>query len=453
MLKVLLATGFEKLDNTLLKRFANDEKIELLDKPVYYREALTDTIERLGADIVIISDYLDGGSLSQDQLIKLVRKKHPDVRIVYIIKDEENIDLQKFLFTLGVYDVISILPKLESKKLYHLITNGNQWKDVSHFFSDFDPSEKFQLNEEFLFSSSKKPEYQAFNPRVKKKSTDIQNNFSAFWSPRSQSGATTLLSNASIMLAQRPEERILLVDFNVLNPNLHLVLDIEDYDGDHNLSALCEDISEGLVQRPSVLSEYLIFHNVHKNISVLPGLILKYDTPSEETLLKAIELIFAYAEKESYTTVSFDMDNNLLMSYNIDILKRVTQIVMPITERPGTIVNLQKIFDTEYGPFYLNFLDINKLHPVLNMTTNTVETKKIAQIIENLLNLKVNVEIPYIREIAISTNEGVPFLRTKPDVNTFREFVKISNVVHDVFIVPPSADFKKSSIGLFGKRK
>ena len=451
MLNVLLATGFENLDKSLFQRFSADDYINLSKKAVYHREGVNDTIELTKAKIVILSDYLEGSSLSQAQLIKLIRKKNPNVRIIYITKDEENIELKKFLFSLGIYDVISLLPQLNSKILYQLITVGNKWEDVSEFFNDFDPSQDFKIDEDFIFSNKINPEYSAFEAKTKKNPEALTNNFNAFWSPRSQSGSTTLATNAAILLAQREEERVLLIDFNLSNPNLHLTLGVEDYDGDHNLSALCEDIIEDTFQDVSELSNYLLVHNMYKNISVLPGLILKYDTPSDESLLESLNIIFEYAKKDNFTSIIFDMDNDLKMNCNIELLKKVSKIIMPLTERPGTVINLQKVFDAIYGPFFLNFLNINKIYPILNVTTNTVETKKIIQIIESVLKRNVYAEIPSLKEIAMSNNEGIPYLKNKPEINIFREFIKLTNCVHDVFAVPPINDSKR--LGIFNKKR
>ena len=450
MLKILLATGNENLDQSLIKKYAGDSKIEINVQPVYYREGLSDSIVRVNADIVLLSDFLDGGSLTQIQLIKIIRKKHPKVRIVYILKDEDNVEMKKFLFTLGVYDVIAIYPKLNTMELYRLITEGNQWEDVSQFFSDFDPSDNFQINEDFILSRDKNLEYYSFGVKLKKKPEDLINNFNAFWSPRAQSGSTTLLSNAAIMLAQKEEERILLVDFNISNPNLHLSLGADDYDGNHNLSALCEDIAEGTFHKAANLNNYLLYHSTYKNVFILPGLILKYDNPSDDILIRAFEYIFEFAKRESFTSIMFDMDNDLSAAYNIELLKRVSKVIMPLTERPGTIVNLQKVFDAEFGLFFFNYLDINKIHPVMNFTSNTIETKKIAQIIENVLKRNIYAEIPYLKEIAISNNDGAPYLRQKPEGNIFREFVKLTNCVHDIFVVPPVNESKKN---LFNRKK
>jgi MinD-like ATPase involved in chromosome partitioning or flagellar assembly len=451
MLDVLLATGFENLDNSLLKRFNSDDHINLIKKAVYHREGVVGSIELTNADVVIISDYLEGNSLTQGQLIKLIRKKNPKVRIIYIIKDEENVELKKFLFSLGIWNVISLLPQLNTKTLHHLITVGNKWEDVSEFFTDFDPSMNFKIDEDFIFSNKSIPEYSSFGAKSKRNPELLSNNFNAFWSPRSQSGSTTLVSNAAILLAQREDERILVIDFNLSNPNLHLSLGVEDYDGDHNLSALCEDIAEKTFRNVSDLSNYLLFHNSYKNITVLPGLILKYETPSDEILLESINIIFEYAKKENFSSIIFDMDNDLNMNCNIELLRKVSKIIMPLTERPGTVINLQKVFDAVYGPFFLNMLNINKVYPILNVTSNTLETKKISQIIENVLKRNIYSEIPYLKEIAISNNEGIPYLKNKPEITIFREFIKLTNCVHDVFAVPPVTDTKR--IGLFNKKR
>jgi MinD-like ATPase involved in chromosome partitioning or flagellar assembly len=445
MIKVLLATGFTKLDDQLIKRFPNESEFKFVDKPVYFREGVSEKIERFTPDIIVISDFLEGASITITGLVKLIRKKFPNLRIIYLTKTEENVDMKKFLFSMGIYDVLSIQPRINSNELKDLIIEGLQWKDVSHFFTDFDPSERFQIDEELMSNSNSENQYKSFRTKQKKNIDNIKGNIITFWSPRHQSGNSTMIANASLLLTSRPEEKILLIDFNLQNPNLHLLLNTEDHDGDHNLSALCEDLTLGEVKTSKDISKYIITHKTFSNISFLPGFILKYELPKEDVLMKSIDFIIKYSIENNYTAVMFDMDSDLSFQPNLHLMKKSSKIILPLSERPGTIVNLQKVFDAEFGPFFLNFLDINKVYPVLNFSTDTNETIKITQLIQNLLKREIYAEIPYLREIVTSNNEGVPYLREKPNVDILREFIKLTNCIHDVFIVPPKLNSKKKS--------
>src|SRR5699024_8283837 len=126
-------------------------------------------------------------------------------------------------------------------------------------------------------------------------------------------------------------------------------------DGNHNLSALCEDIEDKLIGSEDDINDYLLYHPTYTNMKILPGAILKYESPSEDTLILAFNAILSYARSEGFTSVIFDTDAGLNSKSQLEMLKKVDKIVMPLIERPGTIVNLQKVFDAEFGPFYLNF--------------------------------------------------------------------------------------------------
>jgi MinD-like ATPase involved in chromosome partitioning or flagellar assembly len=88
----------------------------------------------------------------------------------------------------------------------------------------------------------------------------------------------------------------------------------------------------------------------------------------------------------------------------------------------------------------------------MNKTSDTENTKKLIQISENVLSRNIYAEIPYLKEIAISNNEGVPFLKEKPEPKIFREFIKLTNCVHDVFAVPPIMNNKRNSLSFLKKK-
>lgn len=457
MIRTLLAIGTESLEKNLIKVLKGQKDIEVIERSVFYKEALSDTITITSPDVVVVSDFLDGSSLSKEELIQLIRSKHPDTRVVYLTKDNQNVGFKRFLFQLGIYDVMPILPKMNVSSFVELILRPNQWKDISNFFDAYNPNQKFAVDENYLLSntSNKDDRLEFFNTPTKKNEvqTNFLDNIVAFWSTRNQSGTTTLAINSAVMLAQNESEKILLVDLNLNNPNLHLNLSVEDQDGNHNLSALCEDVMNGDVINAQKIDDYILYHPFYKNIKVLPGFLLDYEKPPEEVFVNVIDFLFEYVNDERFTSVIFDLDSGLNDEYNLTLLRKVNKVIMPILERPGTVIDLQKFFNTVLGPFYLNKLDINKIYPVLNKCTKTNDTEKISHIIQSVLSREIISTIPYIPDLPISTNSGLPYLKTKPEHNILREFIKTANLVNNVFIVPPKANIKKNSFNFFGHAK
>lgn len=453
MISILLATGFEKLDNTLTKFFAKDSKVEIQKQRVYFREGLGDSIIRNRPDIVLLSDKLDGNTLSLEQLIRITRKRHSETRIVFILNNKDNIKLRKLLYQLNVYDVFSLEPKLNVKEMYESFLHPKEWKDVASQFPDLD-DDNFELDEDFVLNSKDgliiEEDYSPFETNFKQNLSRGTRTTTAFWGIRQQSGTTLLSINTALLLSQHTDQKVLLVDLNPNNPNIHVQFNLPDPDGNRNLAALCEDIDNKAISKVSEIDDYLITHPYYANLRVMLGLILKNVKPSQETLTQAFLLIMEYAQKEGYTSVLFDIESGLEESYIGNVLQNVDVIITPITEAPGSIIATQKIFDREFGPFFLKFLDLKKLHPIINKASQTDNTPKIQHILQSFLNKKIEAVIPYDEEIFDSVQKASPLLKKQCSPELLRELSITANFVHNIFAITPVDEKKKPEKKRFG---
>ncbi|WP_456363822.1 hypothetical protein [Priestia aryabhattai] len=452
MISILLATGFEKLDNTLEKFFAKDTTIEFSKQRVYFREGLSDTIIRTQPDVILMSDKLDGNTLSLEQVIKLTRKRHSEKRIVFILTDKENVRLLRLLYQLSVFDVFTIDPKLNIKEMYDSFLHPKMWKDVADKFPDLD-EESYEIDEEFILNSKDglivEDEYSTFDTTFKNTIPASLRANAAFWSVRQQSGSTFLTVNTGILLAQHSDQKILIADFNANNPNVHIQFRLNDPDGNRNLGALCEDIYTQSALKSSDIDDYLITHPFYKNMRVMLGLILKDKKPDQETLIKAFDLVVDYAEKEGYTSVLFDIESGLEELYIVHILKNVDVVINPINETPGSIIATQKIYDREFGPFFLNFLDLKKFHPILNKSYLDDNTPKMQQILQSTISKKIDVIIPRDQKVYESIQIASPILKKQCPPSLLRPLTMTANYIHNIFEVMPEDKKDKKKFGLF----
>ncbi|MED2737514.1 hypothetical protein [Bacillus toyonensis] len=454
MISILLATGFEKLDNTLANYYKKDTNIEILGQRVYFREGLTDSIMRNKPTIVLLTDKLEGNTLSLEQLIRLTRRKHPKTRLVFIMSDKDNHKLKKLLYQLSVFDVFSLEPKLNVKELTESFSKPKEWKDVAHHFPDLEDDESFEVDEDFILNAKDgliiEEDYSSFETKLKQNVGSVFHKTAAIWSIRQQSGTTFLGINTALLLAQHLDQKILLVDFNPNNPNVHIQFNLEDMDGNHNLAALCEDIESNYIKGASDVSDYLYTHPFYSNLNIMFGSILKTAKPKQETIIQALHLILEFARNEEYTTVLFDLESGLEEPFIVEVLKAVNIILSPITDSPGSIIAAQKIFDREFGPFFLNFLDLKKMYPILNKTGDEENREKIKHFLQSILNTKIEVSIPFSEEITSSINYGSPLLKKGAAPELMVPLTRVANSIHNVFSVPPVDEKRKPEKKRFG---
>src|SRR5690242_2693509 len=100
MKKIVLATGITQLDDQIKERIKKD--VQFVGS-VIYREGLEEAITRKSPDIIILSELLEG-VVSLRELILKIRTRFPEVRIIYILK-EENKSFKAFLYHFHIFDI------------------------------------------------------------------------------------------------------------------------------------------------------------------------------------------------------------------------------------------------------------------------------------------------------------------------------------------------------------
>lgn len=99
-IKVLLATNVDDLDDAIM----SENGIEVVCKPVQYREAAVELAEQTKPDVAVISSWLEGNTDIIDVVYKL---RSLDIRVIFIAGTLTSEDLTvKRILELGVYDIL-----------------------------------------------------------------------------------------------------------------------------------------------------------------------------------------------------------------------------------------------------------------------------------------------------------------------------------------------------------
>ena len=154
--------------------------------------------------------------------------------------------------------VFTLEPKLDLKELYQAFFQAKVWKDVVDQYPELG-EDSFSIDEDFILNehSSGNLQNEHYSPiSVKMNSNNLSNNLrqsAAFWSTRNQSGSTFLAVNTALLFSQDLNKKVLLVDANINNPNIHLHLNYQSNDPNQNLSALCQQRRQQPARRPGGL--------------------------------------------------------------------------------------------------------------------------------------------------------------------------------------------------------
>lgn len=434
-MKIILATGVPELDTAIEEKIFN---VEFLGSALY-KEAVVDVVQRKKPDVIILSELLEGVTPMR-VLILTLRTRFPEVRIIYILK-EDNSKEKAFLYHWMIFDVFTgtfTIPQLS--KLLH---NPKEFKDVHQeleVFKTYGKDPDLIDDEDADLSNMDKIDGSNYT-RINGPNSGTETLYQqvvAFWSVLDQSGKTFAITNTALALAGRKELKILLIDFNIDNPNVNLYYNFAD--PNRNLSAIIDDTENDIPLSAKNLEDYLITHPVYNNLKILPGSILKMKRRNADFMFAIFEQIIQSAEQNNYSTILIDTPAGL-DDLTVQILKRVNKILMLVKEVPGNLNMLYRTFDTEVGPFVEKLIDKRKIIPIINESHSDTQTN-FKRAIHGFLEIPVGAIIPFSNEVRASLYKGSPLLSKRPADDMYHAFIRSSNLIHKSIFQEPVASKK-----------
>lgn len=430
-MKVILATGVPRVNLQIEKRF--EKEVEVVGKPLF-REAVESTVARNKAEIVVLSDELEGVT-EMTELILLLRARYANTRIIYIGK-KMTPDFKAFLYKYNVFDILN--EKFSETELRNAFLKPKTWQEISIEIGNLDPfineyeSPNVKAGE---VDKIERNNYTRIKPAVTYKESLYQE-IIAFWSTLDQSGKTFTAVNTALFLAANPDLKILLLDFNIKHPTVHLQYGFQD--GDRNLGALIDDMDdeENFVLNSNVLEYYLITHPVYPNLKILPGAILRNKEQEPEYYINLIDKILDASQSMNFSTILIDTHSGLKNSLNTHILRKATKILFQVNESPGALFSVRSMLDPEFGEFVPNLIQKKKLIPILNRATDEYYVKfrhNLDAIIDG--SNKTSVVIKENNAIHASIMDGSPLLK-HPNDEYYMTFFNIANLIHPGLFKP-----------------
>lgn len=422
-MKVVLATGVPDLDTAIQQRIL---KANFIGNALY-KEAVVDVVDRKKPDVIILSELLEG-VLSTRELILTLRTRFPEVRIIYILKEDDPKE-KSFLYHWMIFDVFS--GKFSPVDLEEALFHPKQFKDVSHELEELKEFEKpiDLIDDDPDISGMGRinaSDYSELNGPLQGNS-NLYQQLVAYWSVLDQAGKTFSLVNTSLLLATNKDLKILILDFNIENPNVHLHFGIAD--ADRNLGALVDDVEDGYELTKGNFDNYLVTHPLYKNLKILPGYILKMKSKDPQFMFSLFENIIDIAQKSNYSTILVDTASGVDDELTASILRHVNKILLHIPETPGSLYSVRRCFDNEVGPFVPQLIDRKKVIPVITMSHDDMRSQFI-RALESTLESRIGGIILYHPDVRQSLFNGAPMLSRKPPEDIYDAFVLISNLVH-----------------------
>lgn len=357
MKKIITAIGNPILNEELKKEI----NIEVLANDIQYQEGIFELLEKeKNIDFIILSENIKGEN-TVDELIEKIKLINKKIKII-IFLETSNEELENILIAKGVYkilynnqieikDLIEIINEIKNNENEELKQEINNLKKliienqkINYEKTNLNQNSKNILNKKNNKQNQIQKKYfnfiqkiNLFNFQNNKKIKENKKEIISISGPSGVGKSIITVNLAKSMMYK--EEKILIIDFDVLGNNLHTILGVKKYP-----SKLVKELND--INKNNLEIEKLII-KINKKIDLISATNLLFGTKERIDLIK-IENILKKL-KEKYNTIIIDTSSECFFDFTKTIIK----------------LSNKNIFVTE-----TNILEIKKAKELLNIYIN-----------------------------------------------------------------------------------
>ena len=407
MIKIITALGNPEVNN----RLRNIEEFEVLKNDIQYQDGILEALDNeKNINYLILSEIIPGENKIED-LIEKIKLKNNTLKIIIILENKKE-ELENYLYSKGIKKIF-YNNQVEIQEIINLIKNKKEIENEEL---------KNEINnlKEILLNKNTKENKKIINLNKEKNKIDKNkiNNKKYKNEIISVCGISGIgKSIFSINLANSLKynnNKILIIDFDVLNSSLHTILGLKKYP-----EKIRKRIKENnLINNKFNVKELVI--KINSRIDLISGINLLFDSKYKISSLK-IESILNELKKY-YDAIIVDTSSECFFDYIKNIFKLSNYIIF----LSGTnLVEIKK--SKRYLNMYINDWEINK--EKINILFNKENENSIDEnILKNIFSdFKI---LGYLKEnkkynLIINKNYNNNFV----DKKIKRKYIKISEKI------------------------
>lgn len=336
MKKLITAIGDEKL-NQILKK---EDIFEVMAEDIQYQEGILEYLEKDNQINFLILSELLPGNIEIKKLIEKIKLINNQIQIILFL-EKKNEELENYLYAKGIYSIF-YHNQIEVKEIIELIKN-NQKNENNEIKKELNELKKILLQKEKIKKVNsifhKKQNKGNLNQEKKKSSIAKSEKTIICISGTSGVGKSIFSINLARSI-ENSKNKILIIDFDILNSSLHTILGIQKY----------SEKIKNIIKKNNLLKEIKIeelIMKVNKKIDLISGINLLFDSKYQISSIKIKNIL-----------------NKLQQKYDIIIIDTSAECFFDYTREIMKLCNLN-IFITE-----ANLLEIKKAKKLLNIYIN-----------------------------------------------------------------------------------
>ena len=301
MKKVITAIGNEILNKKLKK----ESDFEVIIEDIQYKEGIIEYLEKdNNIDILIISELLPG-NIELKELIEKIKNINSNIEII-IFLENKNTELENYLYAKGIYNIF-YNNQIEIEEIIKIINNknieiNNELKEIKQMLLEKQKNKK--NNKKVILNK-------LINIFNKKQKYDLKEEKIISVTGTSGVGKSIFTINLANSLSNS-KNKILIIDFDILNNSLHTILGIKKYS-----KKIQNKIKNNNLLKEIKIEELII--KINSKIDLVSGINLLFDSKYKISSEKVKNILSKL--KEKYEIIIIDTSSECFLDYTKEIIK------------------------------------------------------------------------------------------------------------------------------------
>lgn len=341
MKKIVTALGNPILNNELKKY----KEFQIMINDIQYQEAIIEFLEiEKNIDYIILNEILPG-NISIEELINKIKNKNENIEII-IILEKENKELESFLYSKKIFnifynnkvEIIDIIKILKNKK-----TNNIKIEQDIEIIKDIilnDSNINKQINKIKINNETKK---------------SLKSNNKMICVLGSSGVGKSIFSVCFSNYLKSKKNKILIIDFDILNNSIHTILGINKYS-----KKVKEKVKEKDLNNYNINIEDLII-SVNKNVDLLTGIDILFNSDEDINQTQLLEMINEI--KKQYDYIIVDTSSECFFKYNRILIEHADKNIFLLEANLLEITKGKRLLDMYKNKWKINS---NKIKIVIN---------------------------------------------------------------------------------------
>lgn len=301
MKKIITAIGNEILNKKLKKE--ND--FEVIIEDIQYKEGVIEYLEKENnIDFLIISELLPG-NIELKELIEKIKNINSNIEIILFLENK-NTELENYLYAKGIYNIF-YNNQIEIEEIIKIINNknieiNNELKEIKQMLLE---KQKNKINNKKIILNKL---VDIFN---KKQKYDLKEEKIISITGTNGVGKSIFTVNLANSLSNN-KNKILIIDFDILNNSLHTILGIKKYS-----QKIRNKIKNNNLLKEIKIEELII--KINSKIDLVSGINLLFDSKYKISSEKVKNILSKL--KEKYEIIIIDTSSECFLDYTKEIIK------------------------------------------------------------------------------------------------------------------------------------